>query len=285
MIGSPALRSGSDRPAPLAALAAAVTDILVVTWRNLVHIRREPEQLLDVTVQPVLFTLLFVAVFGTGIAIPGGGSYADFAIAGLLMLNLTTSSMGTAVGLATDLEKGMMDRFRILPMWMPGVLIGRSLADVLSSALCTVIVVVTGLFVGWRPGPEATLGGILGGFALALLFAYACSWAAACAGMLARGAESAQVFGFLVLFPLSFVSNALVPTNHMVGWLQTFTDWNPVSAVTAAIRTLQDSPNPSAGLQAWPMQHPVWAALGWSVALLAIFMPVASHLFRRRTTD
>lgn len=284
MIGSTAVRPPAHRPALGSQLGTTVIDVVAVTWRNLLHIRREPEQLIDVTLQPVLFTLLFVSVFGTGIAIPGGGSYADFAIPGLLMLSLTTSSMGTAVGLATDLEKGMMNRFRILPMWMPGVLIGRSVADVLSSALCTAIVVVTGLFVGWRPGAGANPGDILGGFALALLFAYACSWAAGCAGLLARSAESAQVFGFLVLFPLSFVSSALVPTNNMPGWMQAFTDWNPVSAVTTAIRTVQGSPNPSAGLHAWPMQHPVWAALAWSVALLAIFMPLASHLFRRRTT-
>jgi ABC-2 type transport system permease protein len=117
-----------------------------------VHIAREPLQLSDVTVQPVLFTLLFVYVFGSGVVLPGGGSYTDFAIAGLLALNLTTSAMGTAVGLSSDLNSGVIDRFRTLPMWRAAVLVGRSLADLLTAALCTLIVAVTGLVIGWAPG-------------------------------------------------------------------------------------------------------------------------------------
>src|SRR5581483_8542868 len=127
------------------------SDVMVLTGRNLVHIRREPLQLSDVTIQPVLFTLLFVYVFGAGVVLPGGGSYTDFAIAGLLALNLTTSAMGTAVGLSTDLNTGVIDRFRTLPMWRAAVLVGRSLADLSTAALCTLIVALTGLVIGWRP--------------------------------------------------------------------------------------------------------------------------------------
>lgn len=126
-------------------------DIAVLTGRNLVHIAREPLQLSDVTVQPVLFTALFVYVFGAGVVLPNGGSYTDYAIAGLLALNLTTSSMGTAVGLSTDLSTGVIERFRTLPMWRPAVLVGRSLADLMTAVLCTVIVALTGLAIGWRP--------------------------------------------------------------------------------------------------------------------------------------
>ena len=133
-------------------------DVIVLTRRNLVHIAREPVQLSDVTVQPVLFTLLFVYVFGSGIAIPGGGSYKDFALAGLLTLNLTTSAMGTAVGLSTDLNTGVIDRFRTLPMWRPAVLVGRSLSDLLSATVCVAIVALTGLAIGWRPDGGARLG-------------------------------------------------------------------------------------------------------------------------------
>jgi ABC-2 type transport system permease protein len=262
---------------------AALRDVVAVTRRNLVHIAREPMQLMDVTVQPVLFTLLFVYVFGSGIPIPGGGSYASFAVAGLLLLNLTTSSMGTAVGLTTDLSTGVIDRFRTLPMWSPAVLVGRSIADLLTASLCSTIVALSGYVVGWRPA--AGLGAIIGGFAIALLFAYALSWVGACTGLLARGAETAQSVGFLVLFPLSFVSNALVPTNGMPAWLRTITDWNPVSAVTAAVRTLCGNPNPSATSAAWSMQHPVWTAIAWSVAILVVCAPLASVLYRRRTTD
>jgi ABC-2 type transport system permease protein len=256
-------------------------DVVVHTRRNLVHIRREPLQLSDVTVQPVLFTLLFIYIFGSGIPI-AGGSYKDFALAGLLMLNLTTSAMGTAVGLSTDLHTGVIDRFRTLPMWRAAVLVGRSVSDVLTAALCVVIVAMTGLVIGWRP--DASLPSIVGAFAIALFFSYAVSWACACLGLASKGPESAQSLGLIVLFPLAFVSNAMVPTQHMPTWLQTIADWNPVSAVTAAARHLLGNPNPSGSIHAWPMQHPVWAALGWSVFILAVCAPLAASLYRRRTT-
>ena len=131
-------------------MAGRIRDVWAMTRRNLVHISREPMQLSDVTIQPVLFTALFVYIFGGAIPIPGGGSYKDFVLAGILALNLVTSTMGTAVGLSTDLHEGMIDRFRALPMWRSAVLVGRSLADLMTSCLCALIVAVTGLAVGWR---------------------------------------------------------------------------------------------------------------------------------------
>jgi ABC-2 type transport system permease protein len=258
-------------------------DLGVLTRRNLVHIAREPLQLSDVTVQPVLFTLLFVYVFGAGVVLPGGGSYKEFAIAGLLAMNLTTSSMGTAVGLSTDLGTGVIDRFRTLAMWRPAILIGRTFTDVLTAAICSVFVAITGLIIGWRPhgGVLATLGG----FGVFLLFSYALSWACACLGMISKSPESAQGMGLVVLFPLAIVSNALVPTEHMPSVLRTIADWNPVSAVTSTSRNLFSNPNPSASIHAWPMQHPAIAAVLWSVAIIAVFAPLATHLYRRRTTD
>jgi ABC-2 type transport system permease protein len=269
-------------PKSAGAVVGRIQDVWALTRRNLVHISREPMQLSDVTIQPVLFTLLFIFVFGSGIPIPGG-SYKDFALAGLLTLNLTTSVMGTAVGLSTDLHEGVIDRFRTLPMWRASVLVGRSIADLMSATLCVTIVGLTGLAVGWRP--EASLPSILGGFALALFFSYCLSWVAACVGLNSKGPESAASFGFIVLFPLAFISNSLVPTQHMPSWLQTIADWNPVSAVTAGARTLFGNPNPSATIHVWPMEHPVEAALLWSVAILAVGAPLASHLFKRRTTE
>jgi ABC-2 type transport system permease protein len=258
-------------------------DVGVLTWRNLVHIKREPLQLSDVTVQPVLFTLLFVYVFGSGVVLPGGGSYKDFAIAGLLAMNLTTSAMGTAVGLSSDLGSGVIDRFRTLSMWRPAVLVGRSLADVLTAAICATFVAITGLVIGWRP--DAGAASIVAGFAIFLLFSYALSWGCACLGMVSKSPESAQGVGLVILFPLAIVSNALVPTEHMPTVLRTLADWNPVSAVTTASRQLLGNPNPSESIHAWPMQHPVLASLLWSVALIAVFAPLASQLYRRRTTD
>jgi ABC-2 type transport system permease protein len=162
-----------------------VGDVAVLTGRDLVHIAREPMQLSDVTVQPFLFTLLFAYVFGARIVLPRGGSYKAFAIAGLLALNLTTSSMGTAVGLSMDLNGGIIDRFRTLPMWRPAVLVGRTLADLLTSMLCCVIVAATGLAIGWWP--EGGVVATLAGFGVFPLFAYVVSWACACLGVVSKG--------------------------------------------------------------------------------------------------
>ena len=260
-----------------------VLDVWAMTRRNLVHISREPTQLSDVTIQPVLFTVLFIFIFGGGIPIPDGGNYKDFVLAGLLSLNLVTSTMGTAVGLSTDLNQGMIDRFRTLPMWRAAVLVGRSIADLMTAMLCALIVAVTGLVVGWRP--EAGVLPVIGGFFLVLFFAYSLSWIAACVGLNSKSPESAASFGFIVLFPLAFVSNTMIPTQHMPGWLQAVANWNPVSAVTAGARHLWGNPNPSGAIHAWPMQHPVEAALIWSVLILALAAPLASQIFKRRTTE
>jgi ABC-2 type transport system permease protein len=271
------------RPLRSRGLMRHLSDVAVLTGRNLVHIAREPLQLSDVTVQPVLFTLLFVYVFGSGVVLPSGGSYTDFAIAGLLALNLTTSAMGTAVGLSNDLNGGIIDRFRTLPMWRPAVLVGRSLADLLTAALCIAMVAGTGLAIGWRP--EGSIASTIGGFAVFLLFSYALSWGCACLGIVSKGPESAQGVGLVILFPLAIVSNALVPTERMPALLRFIANWNPVSAVTASCRQLFANPNPSATIHAWPMEHPIVASLLWSVALLAVFAPLATSLYRRRTTD
>jgi ABC transporter DrrB family efflux protein len=263
--------------------ARVARDITVLARRNLVHIAREPMQLSDVTIQPVLFTLLFVYIFAAGITLPGGGSYKEFAVPGMMALNLTTSATGTAVGLSTDLTTGVIDRFRTLPMWRAAVLVGRSISDLLTAALCVTIVALTGLVVGWRT--HTSFWSVVGGFAVMLLFSYAISWAVGCIGLVAKGPESGMSMAFLILFPLAFVSNAMVATQHMPTVLRVIANWNPVSAVTAAARELFGNPNPSATIQAWPMQHPVAASLLWSVAILAVSAPLAAHLFRRRTVE
>jgi ABC-2 type transport system permease protein len=273
----------SEPSSSTTSILGAVSDIWSMTRRNLVHISREPMQLSDVTLQPVLFTVLFVYIFGGAIPIPGGGHFVDFLLAGLLALNLVTSTMGTAVGLSTDLHEGMIDRFRALPMWRSAVLVGRSLADLLTSCLCALIVALTGLVVGWRP--DASILSTVAGFLLVLFFAYSISWVAACVGMNSKSPESAASFGFIVLFPMAFVSNAMVPTQHMPGWLQAIANWNPVSAVVAGARHLWANPNPSVTIHVWSMQHPVVTSLLWSVGIMALSAPLAAHLFRRRTIE
>jgi ABC-2 type transport system permease protein len=283
MSASPGLTSAAPaRVTAEAGRGGRWRDVVVHARRNLVHVGRDPTQLADVTIQPVMFTLLFIFVFGAGIPI-AGGTYKDYALPGLLVLNLTTATVGTAVGLSTDLHGGVVDRFRTLPMWPAAVLVGRSLSDALSAVLCVVIVALTGLAIGWRP--DAGPASVLAGFGVALLFGYALTWASTCVGLVAKGPESAQALGLVVLFPLGLVSDAMVPTRGMPRWLLAFTNWNPVSSVTTACRELFGNPNPATDIDAWPMQHPVAAALGWSALLLVVFGPLASILYRRRTTE
>ena len=272
----------SERRRSSGILRGRLSNTWAMSRRNLIHISREPSQLSDVTAQPLVFTVLFVYIFGSAIPIVGG-DYTDFAIAGILALCLLTSTMGTAIGLSTDLHEGIMDRFRALPIWRPSILVGRSLADLLTSVLCALIVAATGLVVGWRPGEDAI--SVVGGFALILFFAYSWTWVAASVGLSAKSPESATSFGLIVILPLTFVSNAMVPTTHMPDWVKTLADWNPVSAVVAGTRVLWGNPNPSGRSEAWPMQHPVAAGVIWSVVILAVAAPVASHILKRRTTE
>ncbi len=258
----------------------ALTDVAVLAGRNLAHIAREPLRLSDVTIQPVVFTLLFVYVFGSAVA--GAGSYTQFAIAGLLAMNLATSAVGTAIGLSSDLATGVIDRFRTLPIWRPAILVGRSLSDLLGATLCAAAVAVTGLAMGWRP--QGSAAGAVAGFALFLLFSYALCWGCTCLALVTASPESAQGIALVILFPLAFISDALVPTGHMPAVFRVLADWNPLSAVTAAARQLWANPDPSAAVRAWPMHHPVGATLAWPITLLAIFAPLAARLYRRRTS-
>lgn len=260
-----------------------VSDVTALTGRNLVHISREPMQLSDVTIQPVLFTLMFVYVLGAGVVLPGNASYRDFAIPGMLVLNLVTITVGTGVGLCMDVNSGVIDRFRTLPMWRPGILVARSVTDLSTALVCAAIVAATGFAIGWSP--TNGVGKAIAAFVLVLLFGYAVSWMCACIGLASDGVESTHAFGLMVLFPLVFVSNALVPTQDMTPWLREVTNWNPVSAVSAAARDLFGNPNPSATIDSWPMQHPIEATLIWSAGLLIVFVPLATALYRRRTAD
>jgi ABC transporter DrrB family efflux protein len=270
-------------PTLLGRIGAWWDDVRVMTWRYLIHVRRDPMQLSDVTIQPVLFTLLFCYVFGAAMKLPGGVAYTQFAIAGLLVMNLTTSAVGTAIGLSTDLSTGVISRLRTLPMASTAILVGRSISDLLAAVLCSAFIAATGLVIGWRP--ETALPLVLAGFAVALLFSYALSWVSGAVGMAFSNPEAAQGIVFIVVFPLAFVSNVFVPTQGMPAWLQTIANWNPVSAVASACRELWGNPNPSASIQAWPMQHPVEAAIIWSLILLAVCVPLAARLYKRRTSD
>ena len=262
------------------AVAHFSTDVWVLTKRSIARIRREPETLADVTIMPVIFILMFAYVFGGAIALPGGGSYHEYLIGGMLGMGLAQTAPGVAVALVTDMSTGLMDRFRSLPMSRWAVLVARSFAELLTQMISAVVVVCVGLAIGWRVHTGA--GDVAEAFALALLFGYAFTWAGVCLGMLLRSPEAAQSTGFIVFLPLTFISSAFVPTQGMPGWLQPVAEWNPMSALAASCRHLFGNPNPAASVHAWPMQHPELAVICWAVGMLVVFAPIAVRLYRRK---
>jgi ABC-2 type transport system permease protein len=174
-----------------------------------------------------------------------------------------------------------MDRLHTLPMSPTFILVGRSLSDLLAAVICSTIVALTGLAIYWRT--STSLVEVLAGFGIVLLFSYAFHWMASCLGLAVAGPESAEGIAFIEMIPLAFVSNVLVPAQGMPARLRTIAIWNPVSAVASACRELFGNPNPSALLHAWPMQHPTAASLIRSLAILAVSVPLAGRLYRRRT--
>jgi ABC transporter DrrB family efflux protein len=272
-------------PAPgaesgLSSFGWLLNDTVVLTRRSLARIAREPETLANVTVQPLIFVLLFAYVFGSAIPLPGGGNYHEYLVGGMLGMGLTGTAAGTAVGLVTDMSSGLIDRFRSLPMSRAAVLAGRTLSDLLTQVIGVIVVAAVGLAIGWRV--RTGFGDIAAAFGLAMLFGYAFSWAGACLGMVLRSPEGGQQAGFIIFLPLTFVSNAFVPTQGMPGWLQAVANWNPLSALAAACRHLFGNPDPAASVQAWPMQHPELAVVAWSVLMLCVFAPLAVRLYRRK---
>ena len=233
--------------------------------------------------QPVLFTILFVYLFGAAMVLPGGGSYKDFAIGGLIAMNLTTASFGTAVGLATDLSTGVMNRFRTLPMSRSAILAGRTISDLLASLLCGTIVLVTGFIIGWRPDNGLARRGRRAGRGAGVLLRPQLVLGRARAGHrrprvgAGGGARRAVPGGVRVERLRADPGPALV--------MRVIAEWNPVSAVAASCRELFGNPNPAALSDSFPSQHPVFMALAWSVVILAVCAPLASRLLQRRTTD
>jgi ABC-2 type transport system permease protein/oleandomycin transport system permease protein len=255
-----------DRRIPL----GVVRDTLAIAWRNLIGYRRVPQLLVFSTIQPVIFVLMFRYVFGGAISVPGGVPYVDFLMPGIFVQTVVFGAIATAIGLATDVKSGLMERFHALPMSRSAVLTGRTLADLSRNVFVVILMMVVGFLVGWRI--HTNIGGLVLGAAIVLLFGYAMSWIFATVGLAMRDPESAQAAAFPVLAPLVFASSAFVPVEKMPGWLQAFANNQPVSATASAVRALTLG-GPTAG-------H-VWEAVGWCVGILAVFAPLAVWLYRR----
>ena len=258
-----------------------LSDVWVLTKRSIARIRREPETLSEVTIQPVMFVLMFAYVFGGAIGIPGGGSYHEYLIGGMLGMGLAQTAPGTAVAVVSDMSTGLIDRFKSLPMSRAAVLTARTIADLLTQVIGAAVVAGVGLAIGWRVHTSAAE--VIEAFALALLFGYAFTWAGVCLGMVLRSPEAAQQTGFVIFLPLTFISSAFVPTQGMPGWLQPVAEWNPMSSLAAACRKLFGNPNPAATVDVWPAQHPELAVLCWSAVMLVVFAPLAVRLYRTKS--
>ncbi len=255
---------------------------VTVVWRNLIHIKRMPEMLLDVTVQSVMFVLLFAYVFGGSISVPGT-NYKEFLLPGIMVQTMVFSSAIVAMGLTNDLQKGIVDRLKSLPISRASVLTGRSISSLIHSSIGVAVMGLTGLLIGWRIR-NGIVDGVLG-FLLLLLFGFAMIWLGIWVGSLMRTVEAVQGFMFTVMFPLTFVANTFAPTENMPSWLRFIAEWNPVSALTQATRELWGNGLPAPADAAWPLQHPILVSVAWSIVLTALFAPLALSAFRRRSRD
>jgi ABC-2 type transport system permease protein len=256
-----------------------LADGLVVAKRNLIKIKRVPDLLVFSTLSPIMFVLLFAYIFGSAIDIPGT-SYREFLMAGIFAQTCLFGATITGSGLADDIQKGIIDRFRSLPMARSAVLVGRTTSDLVNNVLVILVMSLTGLIVGWRihSSPlEAAAG-----FGLLLLFAYAFSWVMAVIGLLVRSPEVFNNASFVTVFPLTFIANTFVGTANLPAPLKVVAEWNPISAVTQAARELFGNTNPlMPPPDAWPLQHPVVTTLAWVAVLLIVFVPLSIQRFKK----
>lgn len=265
-------------------LPDVIADAYVVAWRNVIKIKRVPDLLVFTTLSPIMFVLLFAYVFGGAIGQNGNAqAYREFLMAGIFAQTVVFGATITGAGLAEDVKKGVIDRFRSLPMSPSAVLTGRTLSDVVNNVIVLIVMSLTGLLVGWRI--RDGLWSAVAGYLLLVAFAYAVSWIMAWIGMLVPSPEVVNNASFIVIFPLTFIAVTFVPLDTLPGPLRAIAEWNPVSAVTQAARELfgnipAGAPEPSA----WPLQHAALYTLAWTLAILVIFVPLANAQYRRSTS-
>ena len=247
----------------------ALSDTLVIAKRSLLRIPRQPDLLMGFTVQPVMFVLLFVFVFGGAIETPGF-DYVDFLMPGIIVQSLAFGGFVTALGLAEDRKRGLIDRFRSLPMSSPALLTGRTLADLASNCFQLVVLITVGLACGFRFSTSAPE--VVGGLALCLLIGYVFSWVFALIGLIASSPEAANGYGFTLIFPITFISSAFVPVESMPDWLQPIAEANPVTVMVDAVRAL---------FIGTPAGNSIWGAVVWCLVILAVFAPLSAWRYRR----
>jgi ABC-2 type transport system permease protein len=258
-------------------------DVVVVARRGLLHMRREPEALADVTIQPVIFVVLFAYVFGGAIEVPGGG-YREFLMGGIFAQTLVFGAFGVAMSLASDRRNGAIDRFRSLPMARGAVLGGHAGAHLLRGFIPITLMSLSGLVVGWRI--HSSVEEAVAGYALMVAFSFAIIWVGILLGSVLPSPEAVQGVGFAVIFPITFIASTFVPVETLPPVLRTVAEWNPVSTMAEALRKLFGNPGVQlTGDVPWPMSHPIEYTLIWIVALTAICAPLAVRAYNKRTTE
>ncbi|WP_018218318.1 ABC transporter permease [Salinispora vitiensis] len=271
----------TSAPAPAAGgLRWIVSDAATVTKRYAIGMTRTPDVVFFSTVQPIMFVLLFVFVFGGSIETPGGGSYANYLMPGILVQTVAMATAVTGSAIALDVQRGIVDRFRALPMARSALLIGRSFADLVLNALSLLLVTVCGLLVGWRP--SGSVAGILAGIGLVLLFGYAMTWLALFIGLSVPTPEAAAQACMLPILPAVFLSNLFVATENLPGWLQGPAAWNPVSAIITTVRGLMGNSTTS-GSGGLPGRYPALVACFWILLIITVLVPLAVRRYRRIT--
>ncbi|GAA0413311.1 ABC transporter permease [Microbispora corallina] len=266
---------------PLERLRWGLGDTLVIAGRSYARLRAQPGEIAGALIFPVIMTVLFGYVFGSAITLPGGGDYRNYLMPGIFMQLMALGTVASATAVAEDMAQGVIDRFRAQPIARSAVLAGRTVADVSrgvmslgSMALCGV------LLAGWRP--HGGLLATLGGFALFALFGYAMIWVGTYIGLFVKNGAQADAATFGWVLPMTFLANAFVPLEGLPRWLRAVADWNPMSAVVSAGRTLFG--NPGSAADSWPLRHPVTATLAWSLLIIAVFMPLAVRRYRTATS-
>ncbi|MBB1256453.1 ABC transporter permease [Streptomyces sp. OF3] len=261
-----ALLVGGERPPRPSALSASLT----FGWRAVLKIKHVPEQLFDVTAFPIMMVLMYTYLFGGALA-GSTTAYLQFVLPGILVMSVVMITMYTGVSVNTDIEKGVFDRFRTLPIWRPAPMVGYLLGDVLRYTVASAVMMTVGVVMGFRPAGGVV--GVLAGVALLLVFSFCFSWAWTMFGLMLRSEKSVMGVSMMVLFPLAFLSNIFVDPATMPGWLQAFVNNNPVSHLTSAVRVLMDG--------GWPPTEIAWT-LGWGAALTAVFGTITMRLYNRK---